>query len=770
MEIQGRFHITSLCKKDFETPKAKSLSYLAQKGFQVPSGYILDSRDKDFFSLNLDKINQNLSFPWVIRSSSFLEDQAQSSYAGQFKTLLNINSPSMALEAFNICSNSMNDFAPELSHQVFIQKQIQPIYSGICFSKSLENRDFLSLEFVQGHLESLTSGQGHGHHVQIHRTNYEIQGAEGLSISTDILFNIRNTCLDIENLFGSPQDIEWAIDQEGLWILQARPLTIQNKDELLLKYLNFEKAKLFQTQSTPIWTDSSIGDVLQNPSPLLMDAFRKGTENGSGIDLAFKSLGLYYNKRNGSADLFEFICGRAYINLNSYLKTLLPLAPFQFFIKDNKISVQFFKNPFKFLFFSVQFSYLILKMIIFSFKENSTLLSRKQLNEFKSYSILKRSEDFSQKSMPELKEQLRFLCETLNSKLTANHLITDILSGINLGLIRLFLQFGWKNRAAELESKLLTGLDGNTNVEINADFFKLSQHKISLSQFMELYGHKGFPDWEPSAKRFRESETEILRIAEKLKNSNFEKIQNNLLSQKQQRIDTLNFIESEKSIFKYPLHHFCKKYYKYSPLRETTQDLCFRWIEMIRKVCLEIGYRSGLNDLIFYLHLSEIYNLSNPSESIKTAQDRFSSLRLLRGIKLPHLLDKEIFQNLNIQETNTNIKAHLSGTPVSNGQVQGKIRHIQNFYDIEYLQTGEIVVSSFLDPSLTPHLCLAGGLILEQGSAFSHGAIIAREMGVPCIVNAPDACHLLQDGAEIVMDGTTGKIEILNEELKLWKK
>ena len=71
---------------------------------------------------------------------------------------------------------------------------------------------------------------------------------------------------------------------------------------------------------------------------------------------------------------------------------------------------------------------------------------------------------------------------------------------------------------------------------------------------------------------------------------------------------------------------------------------------------------------------------------------------------------------------------------------------------------GEILVTQGTDPGWTPVFPLPGGLVLETGGLLSHGAIIAREYGIPAVINAPGVLNLIRDGQLIEVDGTTGRV------------
>ncbi len=102
----------------------------------------------------------------------------------------------------------------------------------------------------------------------------------------------------------------------------------------------------------------------------------------------------------------------------------------------------------------------------------------------------------------------------------------------------------------------------------------------------------------------------------------------------------------------------------------------------------------------------------------------------------------------------------IVGLPVSSGVVEGRARVIFNMEDAD-LKEGDIVVTSFTDPSWTPLFVSIKGLVTEVGGLMTHGAVIAREYGLPAVVNVENATKLIHDGQRIRVNGTEGYVEIL---------
>jgi pyruvate,water dikinase len=102
----------------------------------------------------------------------------------------------------------------------------------------------------------------------------------------------------------------------------------------------------------------------------------------------------------------------------------------------------------------------------------------------------------------------------------------------------------------------------------------------------------------------------------------------------------------------------------------------------------------------------------------------------------------------------------IVGIPVSSGVVEGRARVVLSLEDVE-LEGGDILVTSFTDPSWTPLFISIKGLVTEVGGLMTHGAVIAREYGLPAVVGVENATKLIKDGQRIRVHGTEGYVEIL---------
>jgi pyruvate,water dikinase len=168
-------------------------------------------------------------------------------------------------------------------------------------------------------------------------------------------------------------------------------------------------------------------------------------------------------------------------------------------------------------------------------------------------------------------------------------------------------------------------------------------------------------------------------------------------------------------------------------------------------------------DDLMYLTFSELRALANRQERDWQAlilQCREAYQRELLRRQVPRLLlsdGRAFYEGIRTQAEKSNT---LAGSPVSPGSVQGRVRLV---FDPSRagLLPGEILVCPGTDPSWTPLFLTAAGLVMEVGGMMTHGAVVAREYGIPAVVGVDRATQRLQTGQWIAVDGSEGVITIL---------
>jgi pyruvate,water dikinase len=165
---------------------------------------------------------------------------------------------------------------------------------------------------------------------------------------------------------------------------------------------------------------------------------------------------------------------------------------------------------------------------------------------------------------------------------------------------------------------------------------------------------------------------------------------------------------------------------------------------------------------IFYLRFEELREVVRTREVdrdlIRQRKDAFITYQALTP---PRVLTSE-GEGLAGAYRRTDAPAGaLVGLPVSAGTAEGRARVIRDIAKAD-IEAGDILITAFTDPSWTPLFVAISGLVTEVGGLTTHGAVIAREYGLPAVVGVKDAMRLIRDGQRIRIDGTNGYVEILS--------
>jgi pyruvate,water dikinase len=162
---------------------------------------------------------------------------------------------------------------------------------------------------------------------------------------------------------------------------------------------------------------------------------------------------------------------------------------------------------------------------------------------------------------------------------------------------------------------------------------------------------------------------------------------------------------------------------------------------------------------IFYLTFQELQDLVRTNH----VDDQLISQRTFRAnqaLTPPRVLTSEGEIVAGAYRRDDVPTGALIGLPVSAGTIEGRARVILDMAEAE-LEPGDILVTAYTDPSWSPLFVAIKGLVTEVGGLMTHGAVIAREYGLPAVVGVEHATRLIRDGQRIRVHGTDGYVEIL---------
>jgi phosphohistidine swiveling domain-containing protein len=197
--------------------------------------------------------------------------------------------------------------------------------------------------------------------------------------------------------------------------------------------------------------------------------------------------------------------------------------------------------------------------------------------------------------------------------------------------------------------------------------------------------------------------------------------------------------------------------------REVRRDKMVRAIWVLRGLLREYGRRladAGVfntADDVFYLLVDELDAL--PADVAQLVARRRAEQRRLAGV-VPPMVFSGSWQPSTTSSAPLSSGETLRGVGVCGGRVRGRVRIVRP-ETIDDLQPGEILVAEVTDVGYTAAFCYAAAVVTELGGPMSHAAVVAREFGFPCVVDAQGATRSLPPAALVEVDGTTGEIHVL---------
>jgi rifampicin phosphotransferase len=216
------------------------------------------------------------------------------------------------------------------------------------------------------------------------------------------------------------------------------------------------------------------------------------------------------------------------------------------------------------------------------------------------------------------------------------------------------------------------------------------------------------------------------------------------------------------------LEKFYKIWLTFGGYRETPKHYVVKVVDLFRRQALKIAQilvaqnRLDKPEQIFELTIADIDQAqANPTLDLRAlAQERSM---LINKIKRSHQVARIIDSRgkIYVPPRQAEVEGELSGVPISPGVVRGRVKIFRHATDKQLLP-GEILVARATDPGWTPLFINARGIILEIGGALQHGAVVAREYGIPCVSGLDDATSKLSDGQLVEVDGSHGIVRILD--------
>jgi pyruvate,water dikinase len=209
----------------------------------------------------------------------------------------------------------------------------------------------------------------------------------------------------------------------------------------------------------------------------------------------------------------------------------------------------------------------------------------------------------------------------------------------------------------------------------------------------------------------------------------------------------------------------------YIPLRVEAKVAFTQIFDVARAAARAIGddwTRQELirtSDDIFFLTVDEILN-ARPADTQAVIEERRRLRSEYQSIELPVMwtgMPEPVTQPMTASGNGSGVSQveMLTAVGASFGVAEGIARVIPDPSDPDALQPGEILVCHVTDPSWSAFFFVASGIVIDIGGAMSHGAIVARELGIPCVINTVSGTTAIRSGDRVRVDGQAGTVQIL---------
>jgi rifampicin phosphotransferase len=740
---------------------------------------------------------------YAVRSSATAEDLPGASFAGQQDTYLNVLGEPAILKHISRCWASLfteRAVAYRLQHgfdhrkvhmAVVVQRMLFPQAAGILFTADpvTGNRKVASIEAVFGLGEALVSGL-------VNADGYKVRDGQVIEktiatqqVLTDAqIVRLARLGRQIEGHFGEPQDIEWCLVEDEFHIVQSRPITTlyplpEAEDPGNHVYVSVGHQQMMTDPMKPLGLSLfQTGHMVAAGGRLFVDV-TKQLASPAGRDVLLNVLGGF--------DPLTKDALTTLIERDDFIESFVESSPDDP-PEDPKSPGPDQGTPDR---WAARFQTQI--------EDDPAIVADLIARSQASIEALKR--DIRAKSGTDLLDFILEDIELSKQRLTDPRNFGAIMAGMNAAKWineQMMAWLGEKNAADTLAQSAPNNVTSEMGLALLdvADAIRphpevvayLQQAKDdgflegllpleggpeahdALSAYLDKYGMRGVGEIDVTRTRWSEAPTTLVPlILSNIRNfepgagsRKFEQGRQEAAKKEQELLERLRQLpdglqkaaETQRMISRlrnfigyreYPKYGIVNRYFLYK------QALLEEAGRLVRANVLR------RQEDIYYLTLQELREVVRTHRlDGQIVSQRKAEHERNRKLTPPRVLtsDGEIVAGA-YKRADLPIGA-LVGLAVSAGVVEGRARVLSDMADAE-LEAGDILVTAFTDPSWTPLFVSIKGLVTEVGGLMTHGAVIAREYGLPAVVSVENATRLIKDGQRIRVHGTDGYVEIL---------
>lgn len=776
--------------------KANGLYRLIKLGFSVPPGFVLLNVDIDSLPVDLARHYAELGGGLVaVRSSALDEDGSDASFAGQYETVLNVEGLDALQQAIRQCVASLQSHraasyrggaSGAVTMCVVVQRMVNASTAGVLFTADpvSARRDRLVIDAVQGLGEALVSGEATPDHYEIDLQDRivvrDLVDAAAPVLSDANIQTLTQQARDAAARFGEPLDTEWAFDNSGeLYWLQARPVTTLPAD------LNeFDSGCL----PTDVMTTGNIGEMMPGAvCPLTLSVTLRG------IEYAFQNMDVMLGAQEKIEDDYKQVCsfyGHWFFNLSGKVAGSGHIAGMSASEAGYSIcgeEVPALQEPLKMAWWiRARGGWRFLR-----FLQNA----EKTVDAFEE----RLHREFRTPLCDAPGEQIKQIDAMLWWVLAVEdvHVCSSSSSAVAGGVLQGVIAKGERPTQEQLGelARLMSGASGVISAELVQELDIVVEHiaamphaahfcteapqdallwlqsiaageaKELFAAFLLRHGHRAYRELCVREKGWAEDSLPLIRTMQVGVRA--------LLGNQSSNSGTSNRIAEVQVVDNAQYNGFVRwllpRVHNGIRRRERTKSLLVHITREVGKAYRHLGkllVKENIlpdEDLIYFFAHEELRACCGvPSVAqVQHALKRRAAMAYQNRLQFPFLLQgKPEPLVMGSVDVGSGI---LTGRPVSTGCVEGVCRVALSPEEAAQLQPGEILIAPITDVAWTPYFSVIAGLATDIGSSVSHGAVIAREYGLPAVVNLRSASTQFKTGDRVRLDGSKGTLELLSD-------
>ena len=790
---------TSIIPEDSADPndpsiggKARGLARLRANGFDVPPWLCIPSSITDDV-LHASREDLEIATAaigdgiFAVRSSALAEDGANSSFAGQFETFLNVPQQDVLQRVFDVRSSASSSrldayraargASADNGVAVIVQRMLAPEAAGVAFTRDpLKGDDVVIVSAVQGLGDSLASGDANADTWRVASTG-AVLSREGPSVLLESrALAVAKLARQIESSFGSPQDIEWAISGDRIFVLQARPITALEGE-------------------TTIWDNSNIAESYGGVNSTLTFSFARYAY-AKAYRRMLEMLKVSSQQIESHSDAFENLLGliqsRMYYNLLNWYRLLSLLPGFRFNRKfmeqmmgtTESLSPQHSSHVRRISsavslarsLCALTWQYLVLPRRVTEFRQrfDQTLDSGIDLQHATTEAIV---------------DEFRRLETRLADSWDAP-LLNDFFTMIFFGALGALCRRWCSDQSGTIQNIVVADCGGLASVEPATLVRRIANSATGDPAFIDLLSNAGRPEIENALRSRPEKQMiheYVARFGDRCEGEL--KLESITLS-----MDPLPLYRSiaraarSKAVERVPnsqsaVDDIIRAHFRGRPIhrvvflwvlrnararisdRETLRFDRTRLFARVREIFRELGARASRAELlddpddVFHLEITEALEIFDGSQKdirsrVVARKEQLSKDALKPS--LPHRITMRGGRIVSFGQSAEQLQTGDSrkGIGCCAGIVTGTVCVVKD--PAEPFGSGEILVTERTDPSWVMLFPAASGILVERGSLLSHAAIVSREMGIPSVVAIDGLTSWLKTGDSVEFDGATG--------------